>query len=164
MAPGLPAESKYASRAMPASSGMIRTILGGWADARRFTSSGDPWTRRSARRAETTCGQRNADHHQKNVDPMEREVTLSKRGPVNGTRYRSGRKTKKSPKPMTTTRYRRHHGLYGRDHRDLTWRGADKAHRGKALLAPCGRKPAGGGDQDQNRQQECNGYCRQNEL
>ena len=55
MAPGLPAESKYASRAMPASSGMIRTILGGWTDARRFTPSGDPWTRRSARRAETTA-------------------------------------------------------------------------------------------------------------
>jgi hypothetical protein len=53
--PGLPAESKYASTAMPASSGMIRTIRGGRDDARRFTPSGDIWTLRSARRADTTA-------------------------------------------------------------------------------------------------------------
>ena len=61
-------------------------------------------------------------------------------------------------------RHRRHHGLYGGDHRNLTWRGADKAHGGKALLAPCGREPACRRDQDQHRQQESNGSGGQYEL
>ena len=55
MSAGLPAASKYASTAMPASSGMIRAIRGGRDDARRFTPSGDIWTLRSARRADTTA-------------------------------------------------------------------------------------------------------------
>src|ERR1022692_3331204 len=53
--PGFPAASKYASTAMPASSGMIRTIRGGRDDARRVTPRGDIRTLRRARRADTTA-------------------------------------------------------------------------------------------------------------
>src|ERR1019366_3370396 len=51
MAPGLPTASKYASTAMPASSGMIRTVR----------------------------GDRDADHGEHDVDPVQREIAFSER-------------------------------------------------------------------------------------
>ena len=58
----------------------------------------------------------------------------------------------------------RDHCLHGRDHRNLMRRGADEAHGGEALLSPRGRQPAGGGDQDEHRQQERDGSADQDPL
>ena len=87
---------------MPASSGMIRTIRGGRDDARRFTPSGDIWTLRSARRADTTAATGTP------ITAMRMSIECSERSPsargapVNGTWYSSGRKAKKSAKPAAT--------------------------------------------------------------
>ena len=50
---------------------MIRTIRGGRDDARRFTLSGDIWTRRSASQRGHDSGDRDADHDQYDVDPVQ---------------------------------------------------------------------------------------------
>ena len=95
---------------------------------------------------------------------MQREVAWSEWGSGERHAVKERSKDEEESEADCDARHRRHHGLYGGDHRNLTWRGADKTHGGKTLLAPCGREPAGSGDQDQYRQQERNGSCGQNEL
>ena len=163
-APGLPAASKYASTAMPASSGMIRTIRGGRDDARRFTPSGDIWTLRSARRADTTAATGTP------ITASTMSIQCSERSPCGegrpGERHVVEQRSEgeEECEADCDARDRRDHCLHRGDHGNLTWRGADEPHRGEALLAPRGRQPARGRDQDQHRQQERDGSAGQDEL
>ena len=162
-APGLPAASKYASTAMPASSGMIRTIRGGRDDARRCTPSGDldPAKREACGHDR---GDRDADHGEHDVGPVQREVAC--REGRSGERHvvEQRPEDEEEREPGGDARDRRDHCLYRGDHRNLPRCGADEAHRGEALLAPRGQQPARGRDQDQHRQQERDGPASQDEL
>ena len=121
----------------------------------------DP-AQREARRHDR--GDRDADHGEHDVDPVQREVALSE--------GRSGERHVVEQRPEDEeeceadcdARDRRDHCLHRGDHRNLTRRGADEPHRGEALLAPRGRQPARGRDQDQHRQQERDGSAGQDEL
>ena len=162
--PGLPCASKYASTAMPARSGMIRTIRGGRDDARRFTPSGDIWTLRSARRADTTAATGTP------ITASTMSIHCSERSPCgegrSGERHVVEQRSEDEEECEADcdARERRDHCLHRGDHRNLTRRGADKPHRGEALLTPRGRQPARRRDQDEHRQQEEDGSAGQDPL
>ncbi len=84
-APGLPASSKYASTAIPARSGMIRTIRGGRDAARRCTPSGDIRTLRSARRADTIAATGTPITASTMSIPCSERSPGARGAPVNGT-------------------------------------------------------------------------------
>ena len=107
---------------------MIRTIRGGRDDARRFTPSGDIWTLRSARRADT-------EH---DVDPVQREVAVSegRSGERHVVEQRS--EDEEECEADCDASDRGDHCFHRRHDGNLMWRCADQAHRGEALLAPGG--------------------------
>ena len=109
-------------------------------------------------------GDRDADHGEHDVDPVQREVALGegRSGERHVVEQRS--EDEEECEADCDARDRRDHCLHRGDHRNLTRRGADEPHRGEALLAPRGRQPARGRDQDQHRQQERDGSAGQNEL
>ena len=149
---------------MPARSGMIRTIRGGRDDARRFTLSGDIWTRRSASQRGHDSSDRDADHDQCDVDPVQREVSWGegRSGERHVVEQRS--EGEEEPEADGDAYERRDHCLDRGDHRDLTRRRADKPHGGEAFLAPRRRQPARRRDQDEHRQQEEHGSASQDPL
>ena len=109
-------------------------------------------------------GDRDADHGEHDVDPAQREVAFSegRSGERHVVEQRS--EGEEECEADCDARDRRDHCLHRGDHRNLTRRGADEAHRGEALLAPRGRQSAGGRDQDQHGQQERDGSAGQDEL
>ena len=109
-------------------------------------------------------GDRDADHGEHDVDPVQREVACSegRSGERHVVEQRS--EDEEECEADGDARDRRDHCLHRGDHRNLTRRGADEPHRGEALLAPRGRQPARGRDQDQHRQHERDGSAGQNEL
>ena len=64
---------------------MIRTIRGGRDDARRFTLSGDIWTRRSATSADTTAARGTPITINRMSTPCSERSPGAKGAPVNGT-------------------------------------------------------------------------------
>ena len=121
----------------------------------------DP-TEREERRHDS--GDRDADHDEYDVDPVQREVA-----------WREGRSRERHVVEQRSegeeeretdgdARQRRHHRLHRGDHRNLTRRGTDEPHGGEALLAPRRRQPARRGDQDEHRQQEDDGSAGQDPL
>ena len=143
---------------------MIRTIRGGRDDARRFTPSGDIWTRRSARRADTTAATGTP------ITTSTMSIPCSERSPCgegrSGERHVVEQRSEgeEEGEADCDARQRRHHCLDRGDHGDLTRRGADEPHGGEALLAPRRRQPAGRRDQDEHRQQEADGSAGQDPL
>ena len=109
-------------------------------------------------------GDRDADHGEHDVGPVQREVAC--REGRSGERHvvEQRPEDEEEREPGGDARDRRDHCLYRGDHRNLPRCGADEAHRGEALLAPRGRQPARGRDQDQHRQQERDGPASQDEL
>ena len=133
---------------------MTRTTRGGADDARRLTPSGDIWTRRSARRADTTAAIGTPITTSMTSSPVEREVAWGERRSREGTWTSSGRNSEEEREADRHSRERGDRRLHRRDHRDLARRGADEAHGGEALLSPGGGQPAGGRDQDEHGQQQ----------
>ena len=109
-------------------------------------------------------GDRDADHDEHDVDPVQREVALSegRSGERHVVEQRS--EDEEECEADCDARERRDHRLHRGDHRNLTRRGADEPHGGEALLAPRGRQPARGRDQDEHRQQEGDGSASQDPL
>ena len=143
---------------------MIRTIRGGRDAARRCTPSGDIWTLRSARRADTTAATGTPITASTMSIHVQREVALGERrsGERHVVEQRS--EDEEECEADCDARDRRDHCLHRGDHRNLTRRGADEPHGGEALLAPRGRQPARRRDQDQHWQQERDGSAGQDEL
>ena len=99
-------------------------------------------------------GDRDADHNDCDVDPLKREVPWSQRRTGEGDVVEEWSKEKEHDEAKRHSGNGRNCRLHGRDHRDLPRGGTYEAHGGEALLSPGGGQPAGGGDQDEHRQEQ----------
>ena len=128
---------------------------GGLGVARRVTPSGEIVTRRSASRA-ASAATTGTPRPTTSVVSQASARSPAKNG-VAGERDRRQRPAgaaKNSPKPRPTPATAATLDSTVDDHRDLPRRGADQSHRGEPLLAPGGREPGRGADEDQHREQQ----------
>ena len=129
---------------------MTRKTRGEAEVARRLTPSGEIWTRRSARRADTTAAIGTPIDDDRDVDPLKREVARGQRRAREGDAVEQRSEEKEQDETERHSGEGRNRRLYGRDHRDLPRRGTHEPHGGEALLSPGGGQPTGGGYQDEH--------------